>query len=146
MQAFDSSYFRGKSHFVDNDGTQNGWYSDGIIKSYICNKIRVKFDGSCLKQNKITFTHGTIVNIYIVYEISVCDSKNNYPTLKNPLFGADKLSTNADIDKYKYSGYGIGFDRRGTFSFPTGRFSYNVIIKKYSINFTVTRNKFKLAL
>ena len=23
LQIFDSSYFRGKSHFVDNDGTQN---------------------------------------------------------------------------------------------------------------------------
>ena len=56
---------------------------------YICNKIRVKFDGSCLKQDKITFTRGNIVNIYIVYKISVSDSNNNYPTLENCLFGAD---------------------------------------------------------
>ena len=33
--------------------------------SYIGNKTRVKFDGSCLKQDKITFTHGKIVNICI---------------------------------------------------------------------------------
>ena len=47
---------------------------------YVGNKIKVKFDGSCLKQDKITFTHGTIVNIYIVYELS---STLNYfdPTL-----------------------------------------------------------------
>ena len=34
----------------------------------------------------------------------------------------------ADIDKYGYSGYGIGFDRRGSFSFPGGGFDQNVII------------------
>ena len=28
----------------------------------------------------------------------------------NSLFGAIKLTKNADFDKYKYSGYGIGFD------------------------------------
>ena len=38
--------------------------------SYYRSKIRVKFNGSCLKQVKITYTHGKIVNIYIVYEIS----------------------------------------------------------------------------
>ena len=34
------------------------------------------------------------------------------------LFGAVSLTKNADIDKYKYSGYEIGFDRYGSFSFP----------------------------
>ena len=29
---------------------------------------------------------------------------------------------------YKYSGYGIGFNKRGTFLFSTGGFGYNVII------------------
>ena len=28
------------------------------------------------------------------------------------------MTKNADIDKYKYIGYGIGFDRHGSFSFP----------------------------
>ena len=28
------------------------------------------------------------------------------------------LTKNADIDKYKYSEYGNGFDRRSSFSFP----------------------------
>ena len=32
-------------------------------------KVRVKFRGDCLKQEKITFNHGKIVNIYIIYEI-----------------------------------------------------------------------------
>ena len=30
---------------------------------YTGNKVRVKFVGSCLKQDKITFTHRTLVNI-----------------------------------------------------------------------------------
>ena len=32
------------------------------------------------------------------------------------------MTKNADIDKYRYSGYGIGFDRRSSFSFSGGRF------------------------
>ena len=35
---------------------------------------------------------------------------------------------NVDIDKYKYSGYGIGFDRHGSFSFPGTGLGRNVII------------------
>ena len=31
--------------------------------SYFINKIKVKLNGSCLKQYKITYTHGTIRNI-----------------------------------------------------------------------------------
>ena len=38
------------------------------------------------------------------------------------------MTKNADIDKYGYSGYGIGFDRRSSFSFPGGGFGQNVII------------------
>ena len=43
------------------------------------------------------------------------------------MFGAVKLTKNADIDIYKYSGYGVGFDRRGTYSFPADGFAYNII-------------------
>ena len=35
--------------------------------------------------------------------------------LENSLFGAVKLVKYADINKYKYSGYDIGFHRPGTF-------------------------------
>ena len=37
------------------------------------------------------------------------------------------MTKHVDIDQYKYSGYGIGFDRKGEFSFDNG-FSRNVII------------------
>ena len=92
------------------------------------------------------------------------------------------MTKNADIDKHGYSGYGIGFDRRSSFSFPSSGFGQNLLIfgvdmnssahidnkkkdilipgkgptqglehtltaeKMYSINFTVTKNKFCLSL
>ena len=84
-------------------------------------KIRLKFNKSCLKQsNNLTYDYGSRVNIYIVYELGASSSNNSDPTLKNCLFGAVTLTKNADIDKYGYSGYGIRFDRRSSFSFPGG--------------------------
>ena len=49
-------------------------------------------------------------------------------TIENALFGAVSLTKNADVDKYKYSGYGIAFDRKGSFSFPGGGYGQDVII------------------
>ena len=79
---------------------------------------------------------------------------------------------NVDVDKYKYSGYGIGFDSIGIFSHPSGGDGRNVIIfradmsssvhannklnnvlvlgncnsKMYSPNFTVDNKRFYLNL
>ena len=43
------------------------------------------------------------------------NSDSNYPTLENYLSGAVKLTRDADIDNYKYFGYGIGFDKKNFF-------------------------------
>ena len=86
--------------------------------NYYGTKTRVEFNGICLKQDKIMYTHGKVVNIYIVYELTGSNSDDNDPTAKNSLFGAGTLTKNADIDKDGYSGYGTGFDRRRNFSFP----------------------------
>ena len=69
--------------------------------------ISVKFNGNILRQLKVTYTHGKIVNIYIVYELSTFSSNDDDPVLKNCLFGAVTLTKNADVDKYRYSCYGI---------------------------------------
>ena len=133
-----SKYFR----LITNTLSILSWQSKGLSNenidppttslspsiNYVGNKIRVKFTGSCLKQPKISYTHGKVVNIYIVYELGASSSHNNDPTLKNCLFGAVTLTKNADIDKYGYSGYGIGFDRRSSFSFPGTGFGQNVLI------------------
>ena len=66
--------------------------SDNSLKPtlsyYLASRIRVKFSGSCLKQDKITFTHGKVVNIYIVCELGAFSSSNSDPTMKNGFIGA----------------------------------------------------------
>ena len=52
-------------------------------QSYVGTKARVRFTGDCLKQEKITFNHGKIVNIYIVYEKEKSVNINSYPTIEN---------------------------------------------------------------
>ena len=99
----------------------------GPYLDYLGNKIRIKFSGSCLKEDKVTYNHEKL-NIYIVYEISKNHNISSLPTLGNCLFGAVTLTKIDDIDKYKYFGYGIGFDRKGSFSNPSGGTGRNVII------------------
>ena len=108
--------------------------------SFYGSKARVKFTVSCLKQDKITYTVGKTVHIYIVYELSASASHTNDPTLKNSLFSAVKLTKNAGINKYHYSGYRIGFDRKGSFSFLGIGFDKNVIIFGVDMNSSVHVN------
>ena len=42
-----------------------------------------------------------------------------------------------DIDKYRYSGYGIGFERRSSFFFPGGGFGQNKIIFGAGMNSSI---------
>ena len=101
-----------------SDETKSPTSSDNTTAlSFYGSKARVKFTVSCLKQDKFTYSLGKTVNIYIVYKRSASNSHTNYPTLKNSLIDALKLTKNADINKYNYSGYQIGFDRKGSFSF-----------------------------
>ena len=151
LRTFDLGSFIGKRHFEEEYGVQNylvfqpirryfkitantkyisSWKSKGLsdetIKPYATSdnspnplidyygsKIRVRFKKGCLKQSR--------VNIYIVYELGASSSNDSDPTLKNCLFGAVTLTKKADIEKYGYSGYGIGFDRKGSFFISRGR-------------------------
>ena len=103
-------------------------YSVTPFLDYCGTKTRVEVSGSCLKQDKITYTHRKVVKIYIVYEISKSINISDYATLENCLFGVFSLTKNADIDKYGYSRYGIEFDRHGSFSFSGTGLGRNVII------------------
>ena len=51
------------------------------VLNYYSTKTRVKFNGSCLLQPKLLYTHDTIVNIYIVDEQSASSSRSDDPTL-----------------------------------------------------------------
>ena len=56
-------------------------------------------------------------------------AKNSYdPKLINSLFGVVTLVKSSDINEFGYTGYGIGFDRGKTSSFPSSGFGHNVLI------------------
>ena len=55
--------------------------------------------------------------------------------MKNCLFSAVSLTKNVDIDEYKYSGYRIGFDRKGKCSVGNG-FSRNCVIFGVDMSFS----------
>ena len=56
-------------------------------------------------------------------------------SLEKSLFGAVKLTRNVDFHKYKYSGYGIGFDASGSFLISDGSgFCKSVIILGANMN------------
>ena len=104
--------------------------------NYYGAKARLQFRGSCLKEDKSTINHGKIVNIYIVYELDKKYGKT-HPKLVNCLFGAVSIAKNADIDKKKYSGYGIEFDRTSVCLLPDGSFGRNVVIFEIDMSSSV---------
>ena len=93
-------------------------------------KVRLRFGGSCLKQeDKAPFTPNNVANLFIVYELGRWSRDLNTDfTRRVFLLGPVKLTKNADPDKYVYTGYGIGFDARSEFSLPDGSSGKNVII------------------
>ena len=69
-----------------------------------------------------------MVNLFIVYELDTWSQNLDSDfTLANCLFGEVNMTKNADPDKYKYSGYDIGFDSCSLFSCKSDC-SKNVII------------------
>ena len=74
------------------------------------NRLGIIFNGNYMKQNKLGYAHGTVVNIYIVYELKNRTVNNPDFTVQNELFGAVKLTKDVNTSNYGYSGYGICFD------------------------------------
>ena len=71
----------------------------------------INFNGHCLI-NDISIPK-RVINLYISYILRPClRNLNSNFTLNNCLSGPAKLTKNAYLDKYKYSGYGIGFHSR----------------------------------
>ena len=78
-----------------------------------------------------------IVNVYIVYEINKkVNTITSDPTSENCLFGAVTLTKNVIIDTYGYSSYGIGLDRKGSFSFSGGGYGQNVLLFGVEMSFS----------
>ena len=70
-----------------------------------------------------------VINLYISCTLGAKLRHLNADfTLGHCLFGSVKLTKIADLDKYKYTGYGIGFDSCSEFLFTDGSYRKNVII------------------
>ena len=72
--------------------------------------------------------HYKIINVYFAYDLQSNLNYNPDFTLENCLFGRVNITKNVNINKFKYSGYGIGFDGKGVISHPTGSFGNNAIM------------------
>ena len=88
----------------------------------------MNFNKHCLIKNNISIPT-KVINLYISYTLGhQIRNVNTDFTLGNCLCGSVKLTKNSDLDKYKYTGYGIGFDSRSEFLFTDGSYGKNVII------------------
>ena len=95
--------------------------------SCFINKIKVKFNGSCLKQSKITYIHAAIVNMYIVYKLS--SNLNNFDlVLENCLLGAVKLTKMLILISTNIHDMVLDLMHVEVFFFPSSGQSENVII------------------
>ena len=83
----------------------------------------VYFKEISLKQKSVSFLHANIVKLHISYKLDTWSKGFNTDfTLGNCLFGAVKVTKNANPNKCKCSSCGIEFDLRSQFSW-TGRSS-----------------------
>ena len=77
----------------------------------------MNFNGHFLIKNNISILK-KVINLYISDALSPKSKYLNTDfTLVNCLFRCVKLTKNEDLDKYKCTGYGIGYDSRSEFLF-----------------------------
>ena len=82
----------------------------------------MNFNGHCLIWNHISVPK-KVINLYISYiQCPQLRNLNTDFTLGNYLFGSEKLTNNADLDKCKYTGYGKGFYSRSEALFTDGNY------------------------
>ena len=78
----------------------------------------MNFNGHCFIKNNISIPKKVVRN----YEIET------YFTLSNCFFGSVQLTKNPDLDKYKHTGYSIGFNSHSELLFTNGNYGKNVIV------------------
>ena len=98
-----------------------------------------------MKENKLDYIDNGVVNVYIVYKLNdfndsedskIRDTTNPDFTAQNCLFVAVKITTDADRSNYKYSGYVICFNAKGSFSSGNITNGKNVIILGVNMSFS----------
>ena len=87
---------------------------------------------------KVVSISKKVINLYISYILvpQLRNLKTGF-TLGNCLFGSVKLTKNADLDKYKYTGYCMQFDFYSEFLFRDRSFWKNVIVFGASMSLSV---------
>ena len=97
----------------------------------------INFNGHCFIKNNISIPK-KVINLYISYTLGPkLRNLNTDFTLGNCLFGSVKLTNSADLEKYKYTGYAIGFDSRAEFLFTDGSCENNAIIFRANMSSSV---------
>ena len=111
-----------KSSGISEENIENITKSDSFFPPiFIDHRVLrdINFNGHCLINN--IYIPRKVINIYIYYTLNpLSRNLNTVFTLNNCLFGSINLIKNADSDKYKYSGYDIGFNSRSELSFRDG--------------------------
>ena len=78
--------------------------------------MRVHLNGNYFSQSKALKRNSSAINIYIVYNLNpISSTRNTDYTIQNTLFGAMKITKNADSSKNNYTGHGLCFDEGGEF-------------------------------
>ena len=85
-------------------------------------KAYFNFRNDVLAQEKITYTHDHIVNLYISYSIPYITYKSNPDTIGQCLFGA------ADYNNKKWSGYSAAFGKQHYLHKDSDKNANNLII------------------
>ena len=89
----------------------------------------VLLQGNYFKQNNIIIipnNNKNVINIYVVYKSDpISSTRNTDYTIQNALFGAIKITKNADYSKNNYTGYGLCFDEGGEFSHTVRQGSFD---------------------
>ena len=105
---------------IENITKSNSNFAPTFVDHHVLPDI--DFNGHCLIKNNISIPKN-VINLHISYTLNPqLRNLNTYFTLGNCSFGSIKLTKNDDLDKYKCTGYGTGFDSRSEFSFTDGSF------------------------
>ena len=111
---------------IENITESDSNFAPTFVDHHVLTEIN--FNAHCFIKNNISIPK-KVINLYISYTLNPqLRNLNTNFTLGNCLFGSVKITENPDLDKYKYSGYGIGFDSHSEFSLPDGSMGKDVII------------------
>ena len=82
----------------------------------------LKFRNGVIAQEKISYTHDHIGNLYIIYSMLYITYKSGPDTIGQCLFGA------TDYNEKKWSGYGVPFGKQHYLRKDSGKNANNLII------------------